>query len=109
MEQQRFDARRLNQRPRPRVSVVLSMLGAIAATAAWGVGVVTLFSSFLGEGVEMTWVFHATAVVVGVPLLWLWWRELLQPPVWPEPPDELDEPPRDHIGLHSDDPPPKRW
>ena len=109
--ERRFDARSLNRRPRPRVSVVLSILGALAVSLAWLaiVASMVLIAVTRDTASGMAWTIQATIVVVGAPLLWAWWRELLQPPVYPERPDELDEPPRPNRALSGEDPPPTRW
>lgn len=109
--EQRFDARELNRRRRPRASVVLSIIGAVAATLLWVAMVVTMVWAVatLDGTYGPAAGFQAIFVVVGAPLLWAWWRELLQPDVYPEPPQELDEPPRGNRALSGEDPPPKRW
>ena len=109
--ERRFDARALNRRPL-RPAVVASVLGAIAATVLWVAMIVTMFWAMATlDASAALFGLQAILVVVGAPFLWLWWRELLQPPVYPEPPDELGLPPRGHVTLGSDDPPPPptRW
>ena len=96
---------------RPRASVVLSLLGAIAATALWLAMIVTMVVVMVRQlaAYAMGYGIQALLVVVGAPLLWWWWRELLQPEVWHAPPDELDAPARPNRALSGEDEPPTRW
>ncbi len=100
-----------NVHRRTRVSVVLSMLGALAATLVWSGTVATMVVAVIRRDYDVLsgWGIYGTGLVVTAPLLWMWWRELLRPEVWPVRPKELDEPPGAHRGLHGEDPPPTRW
>lgn len=106
-----MDGSARNYHRRPRASVVLSMLGALAGTFLWLVTVVAMAVFAIRRDFDNLygWTLYAIGVVVAVPFLWRWWRELLRPEVWPERPETLDEAPREHRGLHGQDPPPTRW
>ncbi len=111
MAEPRFDARELNRRRRPRAAVVLSILGVLALSLVWLAIVASMVLVAVTRDMRsaMGWTVQAILVVVLAPVLWMWWRELLQPPVYPDPPGELDEPPRPNRALSGEDPPPARW